>query len=224
MPLLLKLLAQRIALGLVLLFLVSALIFAGTMILPGDVAQSILGQSATPEALEEFRKRFDIFYSRVLLAERMRNNAKAKPKIRELRILLDGFLPAIDGTDVELAAALDDIDTMLRSVEDVPREIALTSIAIANEMSQNERHEIVRLIEVMAAIVLVEALAGHEVLAAPVAAAPRVLLADTVLAGVVALASVVALAGVVATTVAAAVAGAPTSLACTSEEHAILTR
>ncbi|MFC6642038.1 ATP-binding protein [Sulfitobacter profundi] len=48
---------------------------------------------------------------------------------------------------------------MLRSVEDVPREIALTSIAIANEMSQNERHEIVRLIEVMAAIVLIVTLA-----------------------------------------------------------------
>lgn len=56
MPLLVKLLAQRIALGLILLFLVSGLIFAGTMILPGDVAQSILGQSATPEALANLRK------------------------------------------------------------------------------------------------------------------------------------------------------------------------
>lgn len=55
MPLIIKLLAQRIALGLVLLFLVSGLIFAGTMILPGDVAQSILGQSATPEALANLR-------------------------------------------------------------------------------------------------------------------------------------------------------------------------
>ena len=51
MPLIVKLLAQRIALGLILLLLVSGLIFVGTMILPGDVAQSILGQSATPEAL-----------------------------------------------------------------------------------------------------------------------------------------------------------------------------
>ena len=50
-----KLLAQRIALGLVLLFLVSVLIFAGTILLPGDVAQSILGQSATPEALANLR-------------------------------------------------------------------------------------------------------------------------------------------------------------------------
>ncbi len=51
-----KLLAQRIALGLLLLFLVSILIFVGTIILPGDVAQSILGQSATPEALANLRR------------------------------------------------------------------------------------------------------------------------------------------------------------------------
>ncbi len=50
-----KLLAQRIALSLLLLFLVSILIFAGTIILPGDVAQTILGQSATVEAVENLR-------------------------------------------------------------------------------------------------------------------------------------------------------------------------
>ena len=52
----LKLVAQRIALGLLLLLAVSALIFAGTQILPGDVAQAILGQSATPEALANLRR------------------------------------------------------------------------------------------------------------------------------------------------------------------------
>ncbi|KPP81014.1 MAG: peptide/nickel transport system permease protein [Rhodobacteraceae bacterium HLUCCO07] len=51
-----RLLAQRISLGLLLLFFVSVLIFAGTIILPGDVAQSILGQSATPEALANLRR------------------------------------------------------------------------------------------------------------------------------------------------------------------------
>ena len=49
--LILKLVAQRVALGVLLLFAASILIFVGTQILPGDVAQSILGQSATPEAL-----------------------------------------------------------------------------------------------------------------------------------------------------------------------------
>jgi peptide/nickel transport system permease protein len=51
-----KLVAQRIALGCLLLLAASALIFVGTQILPGDVAQSILGQSATPEALENLRR------------------------------------------------------------------------------------------------------------------------------------------------------------------------
>lgn len=51
----LKLVAQRLALSFLLLLAASALIFAGTIILPGDVAQSILGQSATPEALANLR-------------------------------------------------------------------------------------------------------------------------------------------------------------------------
>ncbi|TRW99477.1 ABC transporter permease [Paracoccus sp. M683] len=55
-PLILKILAQRVALSLLLLFLVSILIFLGTQILPGDVAQSILGRSATPQALENLRQ------------------------------------------------------------------------------------------------------------------------------------------------------------------------
>ncbi|MEO9650755.1 MAG: ABC transporter permease [Roseobacter sp.] len=52
----LKLVTQRVALGILLLFAASVLIFAGTSILPGDVAQQILGQSATPEALENLRR------------------------------------------------------------------------------------------------------------------------------------------------------------------------
>ncbi|RWH68760.1 ABC transporter permease [Mesorhizobium sp.] len=56
----LRLVAQRILLGLVLLFAVSVLIFAGTQILPGDVAQAILGQSATPEALANLREQLGL--------------------------------------------------------------------------------------------------------------------------------------------------------------------
>ncbi|KQZ93915.1 ABC transporter permease [Mesorhizobium sp. Root157] len=51
----LKLVAQRVALGILLLLAVSVLIFAGTQVLPGDVAQSILGQAATPESLANLR-------------------------------------------------------------------------------------------------------------------------------------------------------------------------
>ncbi|MDO6962932.1 ABC transporter permease [Rhizobium alvei] len=52
----LKMVAERIALSLLLLFFVSIMIFVGTQILPGDVAQSILGQSATPQALANLRE------------------------------------------------------------------------------------------------------------------------------------------------------------------------
>jgi peptide/nickel transport system permease protein len=52
----LKLVAQRVTLGLLLLLAASVLIFVGTQILPGDVAQSILGQSATPETLANLRE------------------------------------------------------------------------------------------------------------------------------------------------------------------------
>jgi peptide/nickel transport system permease protein len=51
-----RLAAQRITLGLLTLFLVSVLIFAGTEILPGDVATAVLGQSATPDAVEAIRR------------------------------------------------------------------------------------------------------------------------------------------------------------------------
>ncbi len=50
-----KLVAQRLALSTLLLLAASILIFVGTQILPGDVAQSILGQSATPENLANLR-------------------------------------------------------------------------------------------------------------------------------------------------------------------------
>lgn len=55
-----KLLVQRLSLGLLLLLLVSIVIFVGTSILPGDVAQQILGQSATPEALANLREELGV--------------------------------------------------------------------------------------------------------------------------------------------------------------------
>jgi len=52
----LKLVAERLALGVLLLLAASALIFGLTEILPGDAAQAILGQSATPESLANLRE------------------------------------------------------------------------------------------------------------------------------------------------------------------------
>jgi len=46
---------QRIAIGIATLIVVSIIVFVMTSILPGDVAQIILGQSATPETLAALR-------------------------------------------------------------------------------------------------------------------------------------------------------------------------
>ena len=51
----LKLVAQPLALGCLLLLAASVLIFIGTQILPGDVAAAILGQGATEQALANMR-------------------------------------------------------------------------------------------------------------------------------------------------------------------------
>lgn len=50
-----KLLSQRIALGLLSLFAVSIIIFLAVELLPGDLAQAILGQSATADTVAAFR-------------------------------------------------------------------------------------------------------------------------------------------------------------------------
>jgi peptide/nickel transport system permease protein len=52
----LKLIAHKLALGVMTLIAASVLIFAGTEVLPGDLASAILQNSATPESLAEMRK------------------------------------------------------------------------------------------------------------------------------------------------------------------------
>lgn len=47
---------RRIGIGIALLWVVSVLIFAMTQVLPGDAAQIILGQQATPDSLTALRK------------------------------------------------------------------------------------------------------------------------------------------------------------------------
>lgn len=62
-PSLLREVAQRLLMGALMLLGVSVLIFAGTQLLPGDVAESILGQSATPEALHNLRQEMGLYDS-----------------------------------------------------------------------------------------------------------------------------------------------------------------
>ena len=52
----LTMVAQRLALGLLTLIAVSLIIFLGVELLPGDITQAILGQSATEETVAAFRR------------------------------------------------------------------------------------------------------------------------------------------------------------------------
>ncbi|MDP6689119.1 MAG: ABC transporter permease, partial [Alphaproteobacteria bacterium] len=51
-----KLVAQRLALGLLTLFIVSLIIFLCVEMLPGNFSEAILGQSATPETVAAFNR------------------------------------------------------------------------------------------------------------------------------------------------------------------------
>ncbi|WP_028878787.1 ABC transporter permease [Terasakiella pusilla] len=60
MNVLYKILAERIFFGLFSLFAVSVIIFFAVELMPGDLAEAILGQSATPENLAAFRKQLGL--------------------------------------------------------------------------------------------------------------------------------------------------------------------
>ncbi|MDA9208097.1 ABC transporter permease [Octadecabacter sp.] len=53
---LLRIIFQRLCLGLVTLFVVSIVIFVAVNLLPGDFAEAILGQGATPESVAKIRE------------------------------------------------------------------------------------------------------------------------------------------------------------------------
>lgn len=51
---------RRLAISVVILFLVSVLVFVATLLLPGDPAQAILGQQATPQRLAALREQMHL--------------------------------------------------------------------------------------------------------------------------------------------------------------------
>ncbi|MBU8847911.1 MAG: ABC transporter permease, partial [Desulfobacterales bacterium] len=52
----LTLIFKRSGASLITVFVISVIIFIGVELLPGDVAETVLGQTATPETVEAFRK------------------------------------------------------------------------------------------------------------------------------------------------------------------------
>lgn len=55
-----SLILRRLALGLLTLFVISLIISLGLEILPGDLAEAVLGQAATPDTVAAFRRQFGL--------------------------------------------------------------------------------------------------------------------------------------------------------------------
>ena len=53
----LSIISKRLGLGVVTLLVISIIIFGAVELLPGDIAQAVLGQGATEENLAAMRKR-----------------------------------------------------------------------------------------------------------------------------------------------------------------------
>lgn len=56
----LKLISRRLLVSILILLVVSILVFVATMLLPGDPAQAVLGQQATPERLAALREQMNL--------------------------------------------------------------------------------------------------------------------------------------------------------------------
>lgn len=64
-PAIRALVARRLVLGVVTLFVVSIVVFAATQVLPGNAAYAVLGHSATPQALKALEKQLGLDRSAV---------------------------------------------------------------------------------------------------------------------------------------------------------------
>ncbi|WP_435256753.1 ATP-binding protein [Thioclava sp. FR2] len=108
--------------------------------------------------LAPLRTRFDVFYSRVKLAETMHINADDENEgIPRLLEMLEGYVLAIDGSDEDLRAAIEPLANSLEEMRNVPREVAIASIAIHAERSEAQRAQVSLYIKTLVYIVILVA-------------------------------------------------------------------
>ncbi|APX90793.1 hypothetical protein BV394_14620 [Brevirhabdus pacifica] len=112
-------------------------------------------------ALDDLRKAFDIFYSRVYVLEDSKD-AEIFFRDQELRdhqdaikMFLHEMAPAMDGDDAMLIATLPRLDRRLAEISALPREIALKSVPIKARISDNQRLEITNLLKAIAFVALI---------------------------------------------------------------------
>ncbi|MFY0679470.1 MAG: PAS domain S-box protein [Thalassovita sp.] len=105
-------------------------------------------QSGTPDGLADVRKRFDIFYSRVVTLERganfaeLRDIAVNQSHLKDLRAYLDRSATVIDGPEVELIAYLPQLIEDTRAQEGGVRALTLSGVAIFARQSDQARSHV----------------------------------------------------------------------------------
>lgn len=103
--------------------------------------------------LDEVRKRFDIFYSRIAATQTRRAHARdatvdeAIAALGRIRTALDRLAPLIDGSDVDLRARLGDLRAEIGRLRIEARGIALTYVRYFAQKSDAERKSLADLIE-----------------------------------------------------------------------------
>ncbi|KMK67819.1 ATP-binding protein [Puniceibacterium sp. IMCC21224] len=111
-------------------------------------------ESGETADLQELRKRFDIFYSRAFLLKQDSVEGQAVRDLADLQSTLNAQIPLIDGSDLQLSTNLSTLEREITQLSSVPRDIALSYIGRSAEKEEDDRSEIVRLIEIMIALMV----------------------------------------------------------------------
>ncbi|MGY3438074.1 MULTISPECIES: ATP-binding protein [unclassified Marinovum] len=117
---------------------------------------ALTAASENPEALGQFRKRYDIFYSRVKVIEGATRTLPINDNdgLRRDRQALDHFLrisePLVDSPDAVLLAELPQIEQRLEVIRDAPRDFALGTVQVMARISDTQRLEIIDVLRELA--------------------------------------------------------------------------
>lgn len=110
--------------------------------------------------LSAFRKRYDIFYSRVTTLtqstfyQAIRDDDRAQAGLNSIRAFLDSVTPIVDGPDTALRAALPDIEQKLAALRPHVRTLALTGIQVFAQAEADRRAELSRTLVKLATSIL----------------------------------------------------------------------
>ncbi|WP_176085302.1 ATP-binding protein [Martelella sp. HB161492] len=108
-------------------------------------AADAVGHAPTAESLAELRQRFDIFYSRIDTLQTgpvfidVASDAKTGAALKEIRLLLDGALPMIDGSDTVLTEGIPWLEQNFAAMQPSVREIALAGVDTLARNADYER-------------------------------------------------------------------------------------